>query len=101
MESVRDVSSSHAVLDSEREFVDDLTGMWSDNGRAEQDAALVGDDFAETVAEIIGIAAADDIERGNCSLDREVTLQAGGFREADACDFRSHESYAWNGFVIW
>lgn len=61
MQSAGYLASRQIVLDGERQFMDDLAGVRSDDTGTQDEALFVGDDLAEAPADVIGIAAADDV----------------------------------------
>ena len=74
------------VLNRQRQFVNDLGGVWRNDSGANQDAFLVGDQLHEAIAEVAGVTAGDDIERCGGLFDAQVALQAVVFGQPDRGD---------------
>lgn len=67
---------------------------------ADEDAFFVGDDFDKSIAEIAGVGASDDIERGNGFADLQVAAQTIILGQADGRDIRMSKYDVWCTGVI-
>lgn len=83
MGSCGDLIGAQVISDGKGEFADHLHGIRSDDGRTEDHAFVVGNDFDEAITEIAGVTAGHDIEWSECDVDFEVTAETIIFGESD------------------